>query len=238
MLAIQGLNSNAGNSRFLTGAGADGLAWRARCRPTQLHYFAVSDGQAARTGLGTTTAIVDVAHSPQVPTVDDALLVTGSVVSTAGEVPPVALHYRVMYDSETSVPMWDDGQHGDGAAGDGVYGATIPAGVAAPGQMIRYRITAGATAADMARCRSFPTHSIRPSTSAPWSKIRPSNRICRSSTCSWKIRRRRKRRRDARLTVFRRPVLRQHRDRSHRSSHRPHGSEEEPRCLLRPRSLV
>ena len=47
-----------------------------------------------------------------------------------------------MFNAITQTPMLDDGLNGDGAAGDGVYGAIIPAGVATASQMIRWFITA------------------------------------------------------------------------------------------------
>jgi arylsulfatase A-like enzyme len=58
------------------------------------------------------------------PTVD----IDDISLSTAAPAPPVV------------VTMYDDGQHGDGAAGDGVYGALIPA--QAGGTQITYSITA------------------------------------------------------------------------------------------------
>src|SRR6185436_12381824 len=54
----------------------------------------------------------------------------------------VTMRYRIMFDPETTVTMFDDGTHGDGAIGDGVYGATIPASASTNGQMIRYVIAA------------------------------------------------------------------------------------------------
>ena len=74
--------------------------------------------------------------------VPDPLLVTATVTPTFEGTDEVLLHYRVMFGSEVSVPMLDDGAHGDGLAGDGVFGSTIPAGVASAGQLLRYRVTA------------------------------------------------------------------------------------------------
>ncbi len=51
----------------------------------------------------------------------------------------VQLTYRIGFGSESSVAMLDNGLSGDGGAGDGVYGATIPGQVA--DTLIRYRIS-------------------------------------------------------------------------------------------------
>src|ERR1051325_2591537 len=49
---------------------------------------------------------------------------------------------RVMFCKEVTVPMFDDGAHGDGAAHDGIFGAVIPASASTTGQMVRYYISA------------------------------------------------------------------------------------------------
>ncbi len=72
-----------------------------------------------------------------------------------GSPPQVWLHYRVMYSPRIDLPMLDDGAHADGAAGDGRYGAAIPAGVLTPGQMVRYFVTATDSANRTARLPLF-----------------------------------------------------------------------------------
>lgn len=52
----------------------------------------------------------------------------------------VNLVYKVMFGAEQTLPMYDDGVHGDGAAFDGKYGATIP--VQQAGKLVRYKVTA------------------------------------------------------------------------------------------------
>ncbi|MBM3845222.1 MAG: hypothetical protein FJ405_02910, partial [Verrucomicrobia bacterium] len=49
--------------------------------------------------------------------------------------------------NEVVVAMADDGAHGDGQAGDGVYGAAIPASASQPGQMLRYFVSSADTQA-------------------------------------------------------------------------------------------
>ena len=70
------------------------------------------------------------------------LLITARVRPSFHAIESVTLRYRIMFDDEISVPMFDDGAHGDGAAGDGWYGASIPANLSTNGQMIRYFVSA------------------------------------------------------------------------------------------------
>jgi hypothetical protein len=67
----------------------------------------------------------------------------------------VTLHYRVMFDSEVALTMFDDGAHGDGATGDGIYGNYIPANASTNGQMVRYYITAQDTSNRVSRLPVF-----------------------------------------------------------------------------------
>ena len=76
------------------------------------------------------------------PATDEPIVISARISPARSAVSAVHLSYRVMFESAKDAPMFDDGQHGDGAAGDGVYGASIPAGIAQPGQMIRYAVLA------------------------------------------------------------------------------------------------
>lgn len=75
---------------------------------------------------------------------DDAadIIVTVEVIAQGEAVSAVHLQYVVMFGSETSIEMFDDGAHGDSDAGDGVFGATIPNEVASLGEMVRYYVSA------------------------------------------------------------------------------------------------
>ena len=77
-------------------------------------------------------------HNPTLPTRHDPVTVT---VRVGSSVPAsrIELRWRVIGGFE-SVQMFDDGQSGDGAAGDGVYGATIPA--RPPGSEVQYFVVA------------------------------------------------------------------------------------------------
>ena len=85
--------------------------------------------------------IENVVHSPASPAQTDDITVTALIKENVNAIDSVTLNYRVMYESKTTAAMFDDGLHNDALAGDGIYGAIIPAGVAAPGRMLRYYIT-------------------------------------------------------------------------------------------------
>lgn len=86
--------------------------------------------------------IENVLHTPNVPLDHEDLVVTARVRPSARAVGSVTMRYRIMFSNEVTVTMFDDGAHGDGPAGNGVYGATIPANLSTNGQMIRYLISA------------------------------------------------------------------------------------------------
>jgi hypothetical protein len=85
--------------------------------------------------------ILDVEHFPIIPGPNDQVTVTARIIDELTTGITVRLHYRVdrsKYQSENvyphynpsdynNVPMFDDGTHDDGQAGDGVYSAKIPA---------------------------------------------------------------------------------------------------------------
>src|SRR5437016_3911019 len=62
-----------------------------------------------------------------------------------------------MYGPEVTLPMFDDGVHGEGVAGDGIFGAWIPAAVASDGQMIRYFVSASDVHTNLTRWPLFST---------------------------------------------------------------------------------
>jgi len=87
--------------------------------------------------------ILDVQHAPIIPRPADAVAVTARIVDELASGFEVRLHYRLDKSSYSNgqediyprfdpndyndLPMFDDGEHRDGAAGDGLYGAVIPA---------------------------------------------------------------------------------------------------------------
>ncbi len=104
-------------------------------------FFATPTPGAANTvGLG--PEISDVSHTPAAPQADMPIQVTARIAENGSPITQVTLVYRGMFAAEQTVVMADDGLHGDGAANDGVYGATILAGIAQPGEMVRYAVRA------------------------------------------------------------------------------------------------
>ncbi|HXI52361.1 MAG TPA: CotH kinase family protein, partial [Candidatus Saccharimonadales bacterium] len=124
--------------------------------PGPVFFTTPTPGAANQGGAVRPGPILDqVGHTPNVPKDDEDLLVTARVRPTFAAVASVTMRYRIMFSNEVSTPMFDDGQHGDGAAGDGIYGATIPANLSTNGQMIRYAVTATDAAANTSRWPLF-----------------------------------------------------------------------------------
>jgi len=139
ILAVHGLNNGTGSTDFLIlpelYATRSGLT-----QPRVERYFtSPSPGDANGSGAGNMgPTLTDPQCSPALPNDPDDLTITVGASEYLNPVASVTMYYRVMYGTETSLTMLDDGAHGDGLAGDGVYGATIPASLSTPGQMVRW----------------------------------------------------------------------------------------------------
>lgn len=83
-------------------------------------------------------SIVHVVHTPTYPQADSSVSVQARIVDD-GQVASATLHVRLGPDLQT-VPMYDDGHHGDGGPGDHVYAAQIPA--QAQGTKVSYYVSA------------------------------------------------------------------------------------------------
>jgi hypothetical protein len=155
VLAIQGLNAAANDPDFLILAELS--ATRVESDSTTPVYFTVpSPGEPNSSGVAVLgPAILDPDHSPLMPLPSEQIVVTARIESTFHPVASAVMRYRVMFGAEVELEMFDDGLHGDGAAGDGVYGATIPASVAANGQMIRWFFRATDTQGNVSRWPLF-----------------------------------------------------------------------------------
>jgi hypothetical protein len=145
VLAIQGLNIAADNADFLIAAelvatDIGGL------NPEPRYFQMPTPGGANGVGAADIGPIIaDARHTPALPARpanDDDIVVTARVSPAFASVTGVTLNYRVMYGATNTLPMLDDGTHGDGLANDGVFGATIPASASTNGQMVRWIIRA------------------------------------------------------------------------------------------------
>jgi hypothetical protein len=102
----------------------------------ETYLEALSDFQTTRPTLS------DLSHAPAAPKHTETVHVTVKASNAAG----VTLYSRAIGPFLES-PMFDDGQHGDGAANDGVYGAAIAP--QAPGVVVEYHVGATTSAGVM-----------------------------------------------------------------------------------------
>ncbi len=140
ILAIQGLRQRPDAPAFLLAAElrsvsltCDESPWQYNRTPSPGYANGLADprlGPLAR----------DVWHRPKQPVEGQELGVSVAVTPTFAPVTGATLVYRVMFGAETRLPMADDGLHGDGAAGDGVFRAVIPGALLKAGQMVRYAV--------------------------------------------------------------------------------------------------
>ncbi|MGV3774699.1 MAG: CotH kinase family protein [Verrucomicrobiales bacterium] len=151
LLAVHGLNSSPDNPDFFFKAELLGL--KRNIQTNSFRYFTqATPGEI--NGMGDLNAgpmILNVSHAPKIPSDADPILVTARMVKTFGEPLDLTLLYRVMFGTETSLPMRDDGSSGDVVAADGIYTARIPASAATMGQMVRSNLRARDTSGNITR---------------------------------------------------------------------------------------
>ena len=99
--------------------------------------------------------ITSVAHSPVLPHRTDPVTVSARIVDEQLTGTAATLFYRNATTATppafTGVPMFDDGAHNDGLAGDGIYAAILPA--QANGTVIEFYLQARDSAGNM---RTYP----------------------------------------------------------------------------------
>jgi hypothetical protein len=149
VLAIQALNIAATNTDFLMQAQLvsqsitdTAVGWRFFTGPTP----------GAPNGTSTNDfgpVMSGAAHSPNVPAAGAALTVTAQATPGFFAISNVTLHYRVMFNSETNVPM-------NLANTNGTWTGTIPGGAATAGQLLRYYVTATDVSNNVSRWPFFP----------------------------------------------------------------------------------
>ena len=149
VLAIQALNIAATNTDFLMQAQLLGLSITASS--SNWRYF-TGPTPGAPNGTSTTDfgpIMSGAAHSPNVPAAGGALTVTAQALPGFNPIANVTLYYRVMFNSEVSVPMILSNTNG-------TWTGIIPGGVATAGQLLRYYVTAVDTAGNASRWPIFP----------------------------------------------------------------------------------
>jgi hypothetical protein len=156
VLAVQGFNITATNTDFLLQARLvgesitdTGTTWRffTQATPGGPNGLSAADWGPIITAAG---------HTPAVLFSTNSLIVTSLVAQAFSPITSVTLHYRVMFNAEATAPMNDAGTNADAAAGDGLWTGIIPAGVAAPGQSLRYCVTATDDSGNTSRWPIFP----------------------------------------------------------------------------------
>lgn len=123
-----------GNLSFglLTGSKpSDGrAAWR---------YLTPTPGTGPSGVVYSGASIEEVHATPAVPQAGEPINITIRVSPEAVMTTPPALRFRYAHGTESQISFFDDGLHGDGAAGDRVWGTSIPTTTA--GQMVRWKVS-------------------------------------------------------------------------------------------------
>ena len=160
-LAIQALGSSPTNAQFILRPRL--IASRATSSLDAPRYFTTpSPGKPNTSGtLELGPVLHHLSPPPEQLRAGDPVRVQVKADPTFGLVAGVELHYRVMFGAEVTLPMRDDGRGGDALARDGLFTAVIPGGAAAPGEMLRWYVTARDLAGHLSRLPEFqdPTRS-------------------------------------------------------------------------------
>ena len=154
LLAVQGLNHGVASSDLLVIP--ELLATLAGLEPSRRYFPEPTPGGPNNAGVETVGPIItDVNHSPEIPNHRDGLRITARISPAFDALAFAELHYRVMFGAETAIPLLDDGNRDDGASGEGTFGARIPGGISARGDMVRWYLIAVDTAGRVSRWPTF-----------------------------------------------------------------------------------
>jgi hypothetical protein len=155
MLAVQGLNYGVDSSNLLIYPELLARIHVYRDAPPQ-YFQGPTPGKPNNLGVDKLGPVIsDIEHYPEIPDENDDLLIRVRIGPSSEPVAEATLHYRVMFESELTVPLADDGRNADGLAGDGVYGFRIPAETFVAGEMVRWYVTATDIAGRRSRLPSF-----------------------------------------------------------------------------------
>jgi hypothetical protein len=154
VLAIQGLNNGVDSSDLLIVP--ELRATVAGAVPVFRYFLTPTPGKPNDAGVETIGPVVaDNTHNPLMPMDNEDLWITARIAPTTAPVISAQLYYRVMFSPEGTIPLRDDGNSGDGGAGDGIYGARIPETTFRAGQMVRWFIIAVDAAGYASRSPAF-----------------------------------------------------------------------------------
>jgi len=155
LLAVQGLNNGIDDWDLLV---LPELQVALSAAVPVFRYFPTpTPGKPNGAGIETIGPVIaDDAHYPPAPMDNEDLQITARIAPASAPLALAQLHYRVMFSEEVTVSLRDDGNSGDGDAGDGLYGATIPETAFRAGQMVRWYITAMDTGGYASRAPAFP----------------------------------------------------------------------------------
>ncbi len=118
-----------------------GLAFAGGVPTAEFTYFLDATPGFANGGGG--PLVIDMNYWPIEPTVNDTILITAKLAAApAAAITQVDLSWRAMYAVETVLSMRDDGIAPDVVASDGVWSVELPAGLAQPGEMLRWFVVA------------------------------------------------------------------------------------------------
>lgn len=116
----------------------------------QVYYTEPTPGEANRGGSPSIGPIIEeVTNITGIPNLEEVsdMIISAEITATDAEIAEVTLYYRLMFRSEASTPMRDDGVAPDALAGDGIYTAkfgltSLFGTLVNPGEMIRWRVEA------------------------------------------------------------------------------------------------
>ena len=140
LLAIHGINGSATSSDFLIIPELYAVADSNLYSDTWRYMTSSTPGEFNNTGVEELGVVIrNGTESLPSPAKSDSIVIKAEIEETTAAVASVKAYYRVMYNSEASLTMYDNGAGNDAVAGDGIYTATIPAGIADYGEMVRWR---------------------------------------------------------------------------------------------------
>lgn len=142
ILALHGLNLAAGNPDFLMGVELEAVLV-GKLGTSPRYFLQASPGLPNGAGTKDLGPIISsLEHAPSWPRDAEEVLITARVEPSFSALGTVQVKYRVNYGVTNVTPMFDDGLHGDGAAGDGLFGVILPSNVSTNSQCVRYKVEA------------------------------------------------------------------------------------------------